>query len=167
MDRLMYINSEVESIDVGFTMKIFKSIHVVQSHHIHVIIIYGFSKNKNKPKTKTPKMQDMKFIDDLNTTNLNSKIYKIIRVNPIKRVFLSNNAFDHLFTTYRDKTRHSYSAFNYKKVQPYTCSWEYLLYLIPVVNNLPVHLIHKVGSQTVYSNSNIKYIEYHTIDFSI
>lgn len=87
MDRLMYINSEVQSIDVGFTMKIFKSIHVVQSHHIHVIIIYGFSKNKNKPKTKTPKMQDMKFIDDLNTTNLNSKIYKIIRVNPIKRVF--------------------------------------------------------------------------------
>lgn len=87
MDRLMYINSEVESIDVGFTMKIFKSIHVVQCHHIHVIIINGFSKNKNKPKTKTPKMQDMKFIDDLNTTNLNSKIYKIIRVNPIKRVF--------------------------------------------------------------------------------
>lgn len=87
MDRLMYFNSEAESIDVGFTMKIFKSIHHVQSHHIHVIIIYGFSKNKNKPKTKTPKMQGMKFIDDLNTTNLNSKIYKIIRVNPIKRVF--------------------------------------------------------------------------------
>lgn len=45
-------------------------------------------KKNQKPKTKTPKMQDMKFIDDLNTctTNLNSKIYKIIRVNPTKGV---------------------------------------------------------------------------------
>lgn len=48
--------------------------------------IWIFKKTHQKPKTKTPKMQDMKFIDDLNTTNLNSKIYKIIRVNPTKGV---------------------------------------------------------------------------------
>lgn len=43
---------------------------------------------KKQKKPKTPEMQDMKFIDDLNTctTNLNSKIYKIIRVNPTKGV---------------------------------------------------------------------------------
>lgn len=58
----------------------------------------------------------MKFIDDLNIINLNSKIYKIIRVNFIKRVFQSNNIFDYLFIIYRDKIRYFYSAFNYKKV---------------------------------------------------
>lgn len=56
MDRFMYINFEVELIDVGFIMKIFKLIYVVYSYYIYVIIIYGFLKNKNKFKIKILKM---------------------------------------------------------------------------------------------------------------